>query len=445
MAKISIKEEDKNAASSIEIRSDEIRNILGQVPRWIVRYGTIFILVVFFILLVGAAWLKYPDVIYARIKLTTETPPADLTANTSARIQHFFITDKSTVHKGQILLIFESAADYGDIARLEKALGLAFSIDSIIVNDYSNNLVLGEIQEPYANFLKKLQEYNSFVNLDYYKRKITLIRYELEKYNHYIDKLSEQEEVLRKEYALIEKQYQRDSMLFLEHVLSTSELEKSEAEGLKKLFEWKQTKTELASSQIEISNLQQEILELELKLEENNRGYLQELREAYEKLKGQIALWERKYVIKTPFEGQVSFTKFWSENQRVQEGDIVMTVIPLEKGHMLGKIELSAKGAGKISEGHRVIIRFDNFPFMEFGTISGTISSISLVPNNEQYSAEVKLDSSRLITNYNILLEFQQNMPGSAVIITEDRSLLNRIFAPFKSAMKIQKSYSKYR
>jgi hypothetical protein len=40
-----------------------------------------------------------------------------------------------------------------------------------------------------------------------------------------------------------------------------------------------------------------------------------------------------------------------------------------------------------------------------------------------------------------MILDFQQNMPGSAEIITEERSLLRRMLNPFKSAIKKQKAY----
>jgi HlyD family secretion protein len=168
---------------------------------------------------------------------------------------------------------------------------------------------------------------------------------------------------------------------------------------------------------------------------------LQSLREAHEKLKGQIDIWENQYTLRSPFKGKVSFTKIWSENQHIEKSEVVMTVIPEMQGEIIGKIELSARGAGKIREGHKVIIQFDNYPFMEFGTVEGSIRSISLVPIDENYSAEIKLDSSLLITNYNRRLEFQQNMPGMAEIVTDERSLLDRIIDPFKSAFKKQQSF----
>jgi hypothetical protein len=149
-------------------------------------------------------------------------------------------------------------------------------------------------------------------------------------------------------------------------------------------------------------------------------------------------MWNQEFLIQSPFDGHVSFTKIWAENQYVETGDIVLTVLPVNQGAVLGKIFLPATGVGKVKEGFKVIIRFDNYPFMEFGTISGKISSISTVPTNEIYALEVKLDNAQLITSYNIPLNFQQNMPGMAEIITNQRTLLNRILDPFRSAYRTQ-------
>ncbi|MBA7549544.1 hypothetical protein ES705_42031 [subsurface metagenome] len=284
MAKISITKKDQEEAKNIKIRSDEIQDILGQVPRWIVRYGTVVILIVFLVLTFGTAVLKYPDAIEARIKLTTENPPADLTANISARIQHILVTDKQKIDSNQMLAILESAAVFKHMKRLQDMLGETFSVEILIESDFSEELKLGSVQEAYATMQKKIDEYLSFVNLDYYKRKILSIRHELNQYNLYLARLKEQGHVLEQEFILADKQYKRDSLLFIEQVLSSSQLEKSETEKLNKLFNLKETKTELAAATIEVSDLQQEVLELELKLEETSRVHLQSVRECIQSI-----------------------------------------------------------------------------------------------------------------------------------------------------------------
>jgi multidrug resistance efflux pump len=440
MHRTNITERDRHEAEKLELRSDQLTEILGQVPRWIVRNGTLIIALIIIILLIGASLLRYPDILQARIILTTQTPPAEITANSSARIIGFFIGDKEQVKKDQVLVVLESAASYNDVQRLTEKLGSGFELDSLIHVEFSDELDLGTMQDSYAILLKKIQEYASFSGLDYHQRKINSVRTELKKYNLYLEKLKDQERILLQDYTLAMKQYSRDTLLFVDGVISSVQLEKSEAQKLNRLYAWKETQTQLASGLIKISDLQQEILELELNQEENSRQYIQSVQEAYEKLKGQISLWNQEYVLRSPFNGQVSLTKIWTENQYVESGDIVLTILPLNQGEILGKILLPAAGAGKVKEGFKVIIRFDNYPYMEFGTISGIISSISLVPNNEVYSAEIKLDNNQLVTNYNISLTFQQNMPGIAEIITNQRTLLERIFDPFRSAYRKQQN-----
>jgi multidrug resistance efflux pump len=435
---VNITDQDKLEAKNLELRSDQLTEILGQVPKWIIRNGTIIILLVFLSLLIGASLLRYPDVLQARIILTTETPPAEVTAKTSAQIRTILVKDKEKVYTDQILVVLESAASYDHVLLLSGKLGSKLILDSLLNANFPDELDLGIMQEPYASLLKKLQEYSGFIKLDYHQRKISSVKTELKKYYLYLEKLKDQERVLYLDYTLTGKQYKRDSLLFMEGVISSVQLEKSEAQKLSKLYEWKETQTQLASGLIKISDLQQEVLELELNQEENSRQYIQSVQEAYEKLKGQISMWNQEFLIQSPFDGHVSFTKIWAENQYVETGDIVLTVLPVNQGAVLGKIFLPATGVGKVKEGFKVIIRFDNYPFMEFGTISGKISSISTVPTNEIYALEVKLDNAQLITSYNIPLNFQQNMPGMAEIITNQRTLLNRILDPFRSAYRTQ-------
>ena len=147
MAETTRNKEQKSPADNIELRSYELREILGQVPKWVVRYGTILILIVLLMLFAGSALLKYPDIITARVILTTETPPAELTAKTSAKIDKFLVADREKVAGGQMLAVFESAADYRDVIRLMEIVGESFRPDTFIMADLPDNLMLGPVQD----------------------------------------------------------------------------------------------------------------------------------------------------------------------------------------------------------------------------------------------------------------------------------------------------------
>ena len=57
------------ADSKIELRSEKVRHIIGEIPSGIVRYGITIITIVLLVLLVGAYFIPYPETISAKIEM----------------------------------------------------------------------------------------------------------------------------------------------------------------------------------------------------------------------------------------------------------------------------------------------------------------------------------------------------------------------------------------
>jgi hypothetical protein len=57
------------ADSKIELRSEKVRHIIGEIPSGIVRYGITIITIVLLVLLVGAYFIPYPETISTRIEI----------------------------------------------------------------------------------------------------------------------------------------------------------------------------------------------------------------------------------------------------------------------------------------------------------------------------------------------------------------------------------------
>ncbi|OQX79310.1 MAG: hypothetical protein B6D61_03800 [Bacteroidetes bacterium 4484_249] len=215
--------------NKIEIRTEEIDEILGKTPNSIIRWGITVIFVIVVFLLIGSWFFKYPDFINSNIEITTTNPPAEIIAKTSGKLEYIFVTDNQYVSKGDILAVIQNPAQYNDIAKL-------------------------------------------------------------------------------------------------------------------------------------ISIMQQ-------------------------------------------------------------------------ASTLVGKLLLPVQGSGKVKTGQKVNIKLLNYPYMEYGMVSGIISKISLVPNDSFYYVEVKFPSG-LKTNYGKTLQFSQILQGSAEIITNDIRLLHRFLNPLKSIWK---------
>jgi len=423
----------------IELRSDEFQEIIQQSPRWMIRSGVYLILGVFILLLAGSYFFRYPDVIDANIVVLSENPPAYLAARTTARIDSLTANDQQLVSANQIIAILESTATFGDAMKLKTLLNrlepfiLKFDTLSAVAPEFG--LKLGDIQSDYSSFVRLYNDYFSFLRLKLYPKKITSLQKQVKMNRIYYERLWAQKQDMEADYKLINKQYKRDSLLFVKSVLSDLDLEKSKTLLIQKKYNLNVSRTLLAETQSSTIKMEQDVVDAEMEYANQTKKAQNSLIEAMNVLKSRLAFWEQSFVIKSPIAGKVSFANFWSKNQQVKKDEVVFTVIPEKQSQIIGRISLPVKGAGKVAIGQKVNIRFENFPYMEFGYLKGKVKNISLMPSNENYIVEVELPQD-MKTNYDIPLNFSQEMKGSAEIITEDLRLIQRFFNPLKSLLK---------
>lgn len=426
----------------IEIRSEEVQDILGMVPSWIIRWGTVVIFVTVLVILAGSWVFRYPDIKRADITVTTQNPPASLVAKSDGQIQSLFVGDSQYVEAGTHLAVIENPAEYADVISLkydlEELRTIMPDFDMKEFIEHQNSYTLGEIQSPYAEFIKTYNDYRNFLELDYHSQRIRSIDEEIRQYQLYNDRLEAQSRILKQQLELANRQYRRDSLMHTDGFMAEAELEQSETRRNEKEFEYEDSRVKLSSTEIEISKLTQEKLDLELRAVEERQQKQSDMYAAFEILVAQVDIWEQKYLLQAPIEGLVSFTRVWSENQNVRNGDKVLTVIPADQGDIIGKIDLPMEGSGKVEIGQQVNIQFANYPHLEFGMVGGIIRTISLVPDDELWSVEVELPEG-LRTYYGREIPFTQEMLGRAEIITDDRTLLERIFSPLRSLMTEQR------
>ena len=57
--------------NKIELRSEKVRHIIGEIPSRIVRYGITIITIVILGLLIGAYFIPYPETISAKVHMTS--------------------------------------------------------------------------------------------------------------------------------------------------------------------------------------------------------------------------------------------------------------------------------------------------------------------------------------------------------------------------------------
>ena len=427
-------------ARKVELHRKELEDMLGRVPGWITRNGTILFVFLFVLLLYGSWLFKYPDKRKARIVVTSVNPPAELRARTSGKITGLFVEDNEQVSAGEVLAMIENPATYEDVVKLKKSLAF---LDSIPLDEASeeltelSNVNLGTIQVNYSLFLKAYRDFMEFRRISYHQRKIATLRNELEQQRAYTRSLSERSIIQEEAYGVVSRQYNRDASLYEEDVISEADLEESRKSMLVERDKYQEIISQMAENNISMAQTQNQIVDLELKQQEEESGMINILQESYNNLKASITSWEQTYLLMAPVNGSVTFTRFWSENQNVQLGEKVLTVIPAESGSVIGKISLPLAGAGKVDVGDQVNIQFDNYPYLDYGMVKGYVSNISEVSDDDFYTVEVELPDG-LTSFYNYPIPFSQNMQGNAEILTDKKRLLIRVLNPIRSALSRQ-------
>ena len=144
----------------LNLRSDEVQEVLGSVPPWILRYGIAFLGVTFFILLLCCYFIKYPEVISTEVAITTMSPPIRVRVHQSGRIHYLLGQGRQIVSKGQAIGVMEDPVPYEDVRTLrllmEKYRSGMCRVDSVRQVLSSRSYSLGSMHMPYVHLLKIL-------------------------------------------------------------------------------------------------------------------------------------------------------------------------------------------------------------------------------------------------------------------------------------------------
>lgn len=423
--------------NKIEIRSEEYQEVLGATPNWILRSGITIILLVIIILLIGSWFFKYPDVLNSRVVILTENPPVQLKAYASGKLTHIFYSENQDVQQDSVVAVIENTANLNDIFLISIMLD---TLSDIRYFPENIDLKLGELQQTWSGLVRIISSYRNFIEIDYYEQKNESLASQINYHNKYYSGLLNQVKIMDKENSLALVQFERDKSLYNDNVIAKIDFEKSEQTYLQQKRSYESSKTSLISTQMQINQLKQQILENNIQKANELKTYEIQIEDALQGFKSQLAKWKQSYLIISPIDGRVSFNKVWFENQSVSAGDLIVTIIPKNEMRIIGKADIPSTGVGKVKPGQTVNIKLDNYPYMEFGMLKAKVKNISLVPiTTEQgifYSAEIELNDSILKTNYNKIIPFSQNMTGTAEIITDDLRLLERFLNPLRSIWK---------
>lgn len=432
-------EEENKILDNLELRSESVQDILTRPPHWMIRWGNTTIFLCFLLVVFMSYFIKYPEFISAPILITSQNPPEKIESRTSSKIEKIFIKNGNQVHKDEILMVLQSSSSYKDVLNLKKMVDstnqsnvLNFPIHEV------STFKLGDLQIDYNNFAKALQDQNIYYRLQPYAPENLAVNQSLEEIRNRILILRQQQELEQIKLQLKTKNFQRSQDLFKKGVIAAVDLEMENINYLQAQQNLENITISLSQSEESIYNLKKTKSGLAINSEKDRINYFTQTLQLFEQLRKSLIQWEQKYLIVSSTNGLVSFQQFWGENQFLESGIVLLSILPKDKEAIVGRMFVPSFNSGKIVEGQKVLIKLDNFQYQEFGIVEGRVQNISLTPDeNGNYYVNIILPKG-LKTSYDKALPFDKELKGNAEIVTKDLRLIERFFYQIRKLLGYQ-------
>ena len=419
--------------------SEEAREILGKLPKWIIRSGISVIFLIFLSILFIAYFIRWPDTVSAPLTVNTFNPPVDLTAGAGGMIDTFLIKEGEPVVPGQDIVVFESGASYDDVMALERLLHENDETSDVYLSEeiLEPGLKLGDhLQSGFMSLRRVCLSYQYYMKVSQIQLKKQLLQDKIERQRVSLDFQRRQYELARKDQVFVRRNYSRDSLLYNKYQsMSEADLERSERSLLQNEISMISQQASLYSSEASILSLQEQLVDLDMQYDREINQFEMQLADARTNLLRQLHEWREHYVISSPIAGKATFLNYWSRNQSVDHGARFATVIPLEPLTVLGRAVIPEAGVAKVKPGQSVDVKLTSFPFMEYGVLKGIVKSVSEIPDETGYVANIEFPEG-LKSSFGIELTYIYEMAGTAEIITREVRLLQRFMQPMQSLFK---------
>ena len=422
--------------------SEYLQEVLATPPRWVLRWGESLVLVLVVVLLFLGWLIRYPDRIPAKVVITTPQPPVPVMARADGPLNQLLVSDHDSVASEQLLAVVQNPAYYAHVTQLKQQLS-EFDLSKATEEDwFMATYRLGTLQESYARLQQVAQAYRLYRKLTPHYQQQQAVGRQLRRYRALLDQKQNQQQLLERKVQLAEKDYRRSEQLHASQTIADKALEDNERQWLEAQEFYEALRSEVSQIRVQVADLEREWQQLDTRHTQEGEQLRTDLLTALDNLRSAMAQWEERYLLVAPRAGLVSFSDFWSENQLVQTGQIVMNIVPPitvggEKQAVIGHLRVPVQNSGKLAKGQQVEVYLENYPSMEYGILLGEVQSISSLPKQGEYHLTITFPNG-LVTQYGQLIPFQQQLQGHAEIITEELRLLERLFYQLRTAVDRQ-------
>ncbi len=420
--------------SNLNLKSEEVQEILGTPPGWILRYGTLLFFLIIVLLFWLSYWIKYPDVVEHEIIISFNDPPIKMISPNSGYIDLIYASQNQKVKKGQLLVTFKTDADYQDVLTIYENLLKVKSLDinKLISINLDENIRVGEIQNSLLEFIEMQKQYSNQLkgdNVSFTKKDVQKQIVALESGVLYLINLKESISV---QIDNIQIQLKNEEVMVKMDKLSQTELNKTRDKYIGLNSNLNATEAEIKDKQIKINTLKNELISINLGGEKGREIAELKLKDSFIQLKTKISQWIYTNLIISPSDGVLQIISGnLKADQYISKDEPLFIIIPSQSKEMKGIMNIPFTESGNIEKNQKVLVRLKSYPSAQYGILEGRVLNISKVAielNNEMVSPINVNFQNGLITTKGYKISNEQELSGTGRIITKEKRFIQRIF-----------------
>jgi multidrug efflux pump subunit AcrA (membrane-fusion protein) len=409
-------------------RSELMQDIVSNKPGFLIRWGNLFFLIILLLIIAACWFVKYPDVVPASATLTSINAPKPIVCLIGGKLIKLNIAESQRVKKGEILGYLESTARHEEVLTLASVLD---TIQLLLTKNKADEIIkyfpgtatqLGELQASYQTFSQGFLSFTNYLNEGFYIKKRAMLLKDKENLQKLNRNLVEQRKLQEQDLALVQKTFDANQSLKKENVISDFDYRLEQSKLINKKLTLPQIQSALIGNESQQIEKEKEMIELENTISQQKIIFQQALNTFH----SQVEDWKKRYIMIAPLDGKIAFNSFVQENQQLQASQIICYINP-ENSQYFAELVIPQSNFGKVIVGQQVLLKFESYPFQEFGSVIGKIDFISRVPGEKGYLAKVILTKG-LTTTYKKQIQYRDGLSAVAEIVTQDMRLLERFY-----------------
>ena len=409
------------------------KELIETLPRVWTRGLLYFLMLIVGIVLPWAMLSKVDETGSARGKLEPQGKVFAVDAPVSGTVDEVFVSEGELVESQQPLLSLESEPVENELEQIQTELeGQRQELAQLKL--LKNQLVLTVNTQKQQNtaqlFEKQAQLDRAKQDVEHSQTALRLAAKADEEANKEVERFIEaKNQGIVSEIQVVEK---RDEARERERLLGQASAENKQAQ-LRAVEQQESYQSLIHSGDIAVLRGKEQLKEIEQQILTLNS----QIKSNQSKLDGLNYQLEQR-VVKSPVDGSIFQLPAQETGTVIEPGGLVAEIAPQESPLIL-KAQMIPTESGSLEQGMPVKMKFDAYPFQDYGVVEGQLVRISPTTKMvdtpqgkaESYELEVKLDRD-YIQAKNKRVDLRAGQTATAEVIVRQRRLIDFVLDPFK-------------